>query len=603
MPINDHAINDEILKRQSDDNMVNSFGRRLISLCKEKSVNITNGRLESGKCTFRGTLRGRHVSSVTDYILTNMKNFDDIVHMNVNDITEFSDHNLIEFTMKCNKSIDRYEETYENKLHWDTARSADLIHELGSKRINFDSILHDINTDVIDVDNGIRKLNDLIINCSYKVFGRTVKKGINRTFPSKQRSKWFNNECKQAKAEFLITKRELKRCNSDVNNHNYNKARQEYRKIKRVAKAKYLTHEQSLLSDLSKNNTKQFWKKINEYKNTRKVVYNDKSLHDFANYFKELSNTSNSNVNILNEEFDEVDHNISIDELDKPFDIDEISRVIISLKRNKSSGFDNIAADFFIDARYFIVLYLVHLFNKIFDNGVYPELWTKGMIVPIYKKGDKNNVANYRGITLINSMAKIFSLTLRTRLNKWCEDHNVLSDSQFGFRNNRSTTDSIFILHIIIQKILSQKSKLYCAFIDYEKAFDTVIRDGLWVKLFKCGISSKMIAILKSIYSVVKSCVRYCGDLSDFFDVSLGVKQGEPLSPLLFILFINDVQDNINVNNLSEYDINQLCIFLLLFADDIVLFTTNPRSLQLQLNSLYEFSQKWGLKINTKNIL
>ena len=102
-----------------------------------------------------------------------------------------------------------------------------------------------------------------------------------------------------------------------------------------------------------------------------------------------------------------------------------------------------------------------------------------------------------------------------------------------------------------------------------------------------------MIAILKSIYRVVKSCVRYCGDLSDFFDVSLGVKQGEPLSPLLFILFINDVQDNINVNNLSEYDINQLCIFLLLF-------TTNPRSLQLQLNSLYEFSQKWGLKINTK---
>ena len=143
------------------------------------------------------------------------------------------------------------------------------------------------------------------------------------------------------------------------------------------------------------------------------------------------------------------------------------------MKLDKSSGFDNIPADFFIDTRDFIVPYLVHLYNLIFDNGVYPELWTKGMIVPIYKKGDKNNVANYRGITLINSMAKIFSLTLRTRLNKWCEDHNVLSDSQFGFRNNRSTTDCIFILYIIIQKILSQKSKLYCAFIDYEKAFDS----------------------------------------------------------------------------------------------------------------------------------
>jgi len=88
---------------------------------------------------------------------------------------------------------------------------------------------------------------------------------------------------------------------------------------------------------------------------------------------------------------------------------------------------------------------------------------------------------------------------------------------------------------------------------------------------------------------------------SELFDVTLGVKQGEPLSPLLFILFINDVKDCIDNNNLTENDMRLLSIYMLLFADDIALFTTNPESLLLQLNAIYDYSCKWGLKINVKN--
>ena len=80
---------------------------------------------------------------------------------------------------------------------------------------------------------------------------------------------------------------------------------------------------------------------------------------------------------------------------------------------------------------------------------------------------------------------------------------------------------------------------------------------------------------------------------SNFFDVSIGLKQGEPLSPLLFILFVNDIS-----NNLTDTDIEQLSLYMLLFADDIALFTTSPESLQLQIDNLYHYSTKWGLKIN-----
>lgn len=150
------------------------------------------------------------------------------------------------------------------------------------------------------------------------------------------------------------------------------------------------------------------------------------------------------------------DANIRIDELDRDFSVDEISKVISSLKRNKSSDLPHIVADFFIDSNTFIAPYLTHIFNFIFGKGVYPESWCKGAIVPIFKKEDITNPANYRGITLIDIVAKIFSLALRNRIDKWCENNQTFNTAQYGFRTNRSTADCIYILHSLIQITLKK---------------------------------------------------------------------------------------------------------------------------------------------------
>ena len=113
------------------------------------------------------------------------------------------------------------------------------------------------------------------------------------------------------------------------------------------------------------------------------------------------------------------------------------------MKRNKTAEYCNNVADFFIDSNSFISPYLCIIFNKIYESGIYPDSWCNGVIVPIHKKGDILNPSNYRGITLVNVIAKIFSLALRNRLNKWCEETNVLNDSQFGFRDKRSNSFSI----------------------------------------------------------------------------------------------------------------------------------------------------------------
>ena len=110
--------------------------------------------------------------------------------------------------------------------------------------------------------------------------------------------------------------------------------------------------------------------------------------------------------------------------------------------------------------------------------------------------------------------------------------------------------------------------------------------------------------MIKSLYSKVLAAVKLQTDVSTFFEISLGEKQGEPLSPIQFILFVNDVHSEFlqplygGSEKISGITIEQMCLILLLFADDMVLFSTDPAELQLLLNKLYKYSSEWGLKVN-----
>jgi len=114
------------------------------------------------------------------------------------------------------------------------------------------------------------------------------------------------------------------------------------------------------------------------------------------------------------------------------------------------------------------------------NTGVFPDKWTEGIIVPFHKKEDLNNVNNYRGITLVSCLSKWFTTVLNQRIVSFCENNNVISEAQFGFRKVLSTVDAVFILLNILQKFLSNNTRLYCAFVDMCKCFDTIYRDGLW---------------------------------------------------------------------------------------------------------------------------
>ena len=151
------------------------------------------------------------------------------------------------------------------------------------------------------------------------------------------------------------------------------------------------------------------------------------------------------------------------------------------------------------------------------SNHSYREMHFSGVIKPLYKnKGDPTLPENYRPITILSCMGKLFTVMLNTRLNTFLEVNNILNETQCGFRASYSTTDNIFVIHALIEYLRVRKLKLFCAFIDFTKAFDNVWRVGLWGKLLSYNISGKILTIIKNMYSDIKSCLSSNGDCSDF---------------------------------------------------------------------------------------
>ena len=198
------------------------------------------------------------------------------------------------------------------------------------------------------------------------------------------------------------------------------------------------------------------------------------------------------------------------------------------MKNNKACGGDLILNEFLKHATVKLMPVFVRIFNIAFHSGIVPDSSSEGYICPIYKnKGNPNDVDNYRGITILSCYGKLFPCILNNRLHTYLENYGLMCEEQAGFRKGYSTTDHIFNLKCLIDLYLHRGRKLYCVFVDYRKAFDSVRRVYLWQKLLKFTIDGKMFKIIKSMYNNVKSCVRQGNSCSNFFQFNVGVPQRE----------------------------------------------------------------------------
>ena len=421
---------------------------------------------------------------------------------------------------------------------------------------------------------------------------------------SKSDNKWFNDDCRDARLEFYRCLNLFRNDKSEINCKNMTRARSIFKSNVRKAKFTHAKQQTRKLENMRFKNAKEYWKLLKNAGGQRKA--SGVTANNFYDYFKAINNPDDrffqpdDDIIYFNERIVKDEFQVMFQELDVEISMGEINKAVRNLKNSKSAGPDLIINEFLKYGFHVLRPYLHKLFNVIISTGTYPGLWGEGFIVPIFKKGDIENVENYRGITLLSVVGKLFTSILNNRLNDWAENYNVYIEAQAGFRKGMGTTDNIFILHGLISHCINNNEKLFAAFVDFQKAFDYIVRDILWFKLVEIGVRGKMLNVIKSIYSNLKSRVKFDNRVSSDFTCCLGVRQGECLSPILFSMYLNDIEREYILKGAEGVDIGMLKLFLLLYADDIILFANDEENLQLSLNILENYCKRWKLKVNTQ---
>ena len=348
-----------------------------------------------------------------------------------------------------------------------------------------------------------------------------------------------------------------------------------------------------MCEDLSSGEHKKYWRllsKLERNKDGQSYISN----FSLVKHFKDLLQVHNSTV------AETPTTNIT-GGLDFPVTTHELNVASKILKAGKGTGIDTLRNEMI---RPLIDLYpqlIVRSFNDIIIQQ--KELckdWLHSLITAVHKKGPKDNPENYRGISLMSCLGKLFLTVINNRLIKHCLENGLLSAAQLGFVAGNRTSDPHIILHNLVQKYCHKsKKRIFGCFVDFSKAFDTVPRDILIQKLRDKGIDGRILEIIRTLYLHDTASVKIGKSFSPPFTTNIGVRQGCVLSPLLFNLFLADLQpilhdcsDNVKIDDTTD-------VSCLLWADDILMFSESVDGLQKKLEKLENYCTVNKLTVNT----
>ena len=271
----------------------------------------------------------------------------------------------------------------------------------------------------------------------------------------------------------------------------------------------------------------------------------------------------------------------------------EISDIITTLNTKKAHGPDNISVSMIKLCGQHIFLPLKIIFDNILDTGIFPDQWKEANVTPVHKKKDKQDIVNYRPISLLPILAKIFERIIFKNLYNYLSSNKLISKNQSGFRPGDSVTNQLLYLVNEIHTAFDEKNclEVRSVFLDMSKAFDKVWHDGLIFKLKQNGVEGKLLALFKNYLSNRKQRVVLNGVESDWGEIKAGVPQGSVLGPLLFLVFINDLEDGIKSS-------------VKFFADDTSIFSVvqdplvSANELNYDLCLISRWAHQWKMSFN-----
>jgi hypothetical protein len=612
--------------------MIINYGHNLLSLCNNSNLRIVNGRFgaESWLPTCKDNSLVDYAIVSTDLLAEVLKFSVDTFDPLLSDIQcaiSLNLHSTVLSNRMDDANLDNFQkeqpEKEDSELCTEKVRWKAELANLFKENLNFDRI--NVINDLLDNFEGkndktqdfINKINEEVVS----IFKECAKEtGVLQTIgnmqsKSKKRNnpkKWFNKECYLARKNYHRCKNAYRRNRDAEQLQELKNKSKAYKKCVNKNMSKYQKEFNKKLRSLKTSNPKEFWKLL--CTNDKKKSVEKIQIDVFNEYFKKLS-TDNNKYEI--DDFKDTKWQGNNENLfiNSDFTDQEIKDVVKSLKNNKSPGEDLIVNEFIKCTVNSMCPVYRKLFNAVLHSGVIPEIWTRGMIVPIFKKkGDPKDPSNYRGITLLSCIGKVFTSLISMRLNSFVENFELLGEEQAGFRKKHSTVDHLFVLYGLIDIYIKKaRKKLYCTFVDYSKAFDTVPHIHLWRKLLSTGINGKIFNVIKAMYESAKSCIKQNNYTGSSFSCEIGVRQGENLSPLLFALYLNDLEEFLakayngltyanslmQEHNQTEDVIIYLKLFIILYADDTIILAESSQEMQAALNGMYHYCQIWKLKINT----
>ena len=386
-------------------------------------------------------------------------------------------------------------------------------------------------------------------------------------------------------------------------------ARAQYRKARRSAEMQWQVSSASSFVDLAKTHPKRFWQSIFDDRLPQPTA----SPASLTDYFEALLNPQAPPIDI--DSIAPVRSGApsrSLSSLASPFTICEVRQALKDLKSGRAGDCFGMKAEVLkclgreddphaLDS-------LCSLFNRFLLEG-FPAQLSTSVLLPIYKgKGDLSDPNNFRGISIVPLLSKLYALLLNNRLSPALEVNRLRADSQYGFRRHRGTVEAAFVLRAVLDSSRrpsgTERVPLYGVFVDFKKAFDMVSRPLLWRLMHNLGLPAPFVAAVESYYMQVNFQVETPSGLGPRVSASQGVKQGCPLSPTLFGIFIEALLERfLHTVDPTACDFPLLAAVPtppLLYADDLALLSTSLRGAQLQLGHLALVASEFGMIINVE---
>ena len=267
-----------------------------------------------------------------------------------------------------------------------------------------------------------------------------------------------------------------------------------------------------------------------------------------------------------------------------------VANKINNMKENKSPGVDGIAPKILKETVEQICTPLAYVFNMSLQEGIVPLEWKEANIIPLFKKGSRNKCVNYRPVSLTSVICKVLETSIRDHMMDFLIKHKLINPSQHGFLKARSCLTNLLCFFEEITKWVDEGSPVDVIYLDFQKAFDKVPHQRLILKLKSHGMGNSIINWIEQWLKDRRQRVVVDGEVSSWKPVLSGVPQGSVLGPILFLIYINDLEEGVTGN-------------ILKFADDTKLFRKvkefgDKQKLQDYIDKLVKWSEKWQMLFN-----